>query len=108
MRYENWQKVLYMLLVCAINGCIESALHWYKLYSETLLEKCFELNPYDKCVSNKMVNGKRYFLVKYLDKNKLTHMEAKLLEDLIKNLKTYFGKLLVNRGKQHTYWSIYH
>ena len=31
VRYRNKQKVLYMLLLYAIYGCIESALHWYKL-----------------------------------------------------------------------------
>ena len=34
--YENGQKVLYMEIFQAIYGCIESALRWYELYSETL------------------------------------------------------------------------
>ena len=58
MRYKNRQKVLYMLVLRAINGCIELALKWYKLYSETLMEKGFKLNTYAICVANKLVNGK--------------------------------------------------
>ena len=73
-----------MLVLCAINWCIESALHWYKLYSETLMEKCFELNPYDICVSSKMVNSKQFTLVWYVDENKVSHMEEKLVEGLFK------------------------
>ena len=37
--YENGQKVLYMEILQAIYGCIESALRWYELYSETLKRK---------------------------------------------------------------------
>ena len=80
-----------MFIVCAINGCIESAIHWYKLYSEKLMEKCFEVNPYDICVSNKMVNGKQFILVWYVDENKVSHIEVKLVEGLIKYLINHFG-----------------
>ena len=31
VRYENWKKVLNMLVLRSIYGCIESALQWYKL-----------------------------------------------------------------------------
>ena len=34
-----------------------------KLYSETLTEKVFKLNPYYKCVAHKLVNGKQCTLV---------------------------------------------
>ena len=63
MRYANGQNVSYIFVVCAINGCIESSLQRYKLYSETLVEKCFELNTYDIYVSKQMVNGKKYIHV---------------------------------------------
>ena len=70
MRYENGQKVLDILVLRTIYGCIESALQWYKLYSETLTEKCFELNPYDRCVENKVDNGKQCTLLWYVDEKK--------------------------------------
>ena len=35
VRYENGQKVLYMLVLRDIYGCLELDLQWYKLYSET-------------------------------------------------------------------------
>ena len=76
---KNGQKILYLLVFRAIYGCIESALQRYKLYSEMLMEKCFELNPYDGCVANKMLNGRKCTLVWYVDDNKVSHMEAKLV-----------------------------
>ena len=48
------------------------------------MEKCFELNPYDICVSSKMVNSKQFTLVWYVDENKVSHMEEKLVEGLFK------------------------
>ena len=91
MKYKNGQKVLYMLVLCAIYGCKELALQWYKLYSETFMGKVFELNPYDRCVVNKIMNGKQCTLVWYVDNNKVSHMEAKLVEDLINVIKKNFG-----------------
>ena len=43
----------------SVYGCIESAMLWYNLYTSTLQGMGFELNPYDLCVANKMINGKQ-------------------------------------------------
>ena len=39
--YEKSTKVLYMEILMAIYCCIESALQWYELYSQTLEKECF-------------------------------------------------------------------
>ena len=36
VRYYNGRKLLYVNIIRAIYGCIDSALLWYKLYSEML------------------------------------------------------------------------
>ena len=91
VRYKNGQKVLYMLVLCAIYGRIESALQYYKLYTGIFMAKGFELNPYNRYVADKMVNGKQCTIVWYVENNKVSHMEAKAVKDLIKNLKKNFG-----------------
>ena len=53
MVYENREKILYLKVLQAIYGCIESALFWYNLFSSTLEKMGFEINPYDKCVAKK-------------------------------------------------------
>ena len=68
--------------------------------------KVFKLNPYGICISNKMVNGKQYTLVFYVEDNKVSHMEAKLVEDLFNNLKNHFGELIMTRGKKHKFWGM--
>ena len=56
--YENGVKVLYVQLDKALYGCVQSALLWYELYSSTLIDMGFELNPYDMCVANSMIDSK--------------------------------------------------
>ena len=36
VRYENGQKVLYLRVLRAIYGCIESVMQWYILFKTTL------------------------------------------------------------------------
>ena len=68
------------------------------------MAEVFELNPCDRCVANKILNGKQCTLVWYVDDNKVSHIEAKLVEDLIGDLKNHCGELVVTRGKKHTFW----
>lgn len=43
--YENIHKVLYMQILRSMYGRIEAALLWYNLFSTTLQDMGFELNP---------------------------------------------------------------
>ena len=95
-----------MLVLRAIYGRIEPALQWYKLYSEILTEKGFELIQHGRCVANRLVNGKQFTFVWYVDDRKLSHMEAKVVEYLINDMKNQFGEL-VNKGNKHTFLSMH-
>ena len=67
------------------------------------MEKSFELNPYDKCVMNKIVNVKQCTLLWYMEYNKVLYKEEKVVEDLIINLKKHFGELVVTIGKKNIF-----
>ena len=47
VRYDNGKKILYVNILGYIYGCIDSALLWYTLYSETLDGMGFFINHYD-------------------------------------------------------------
>ena len=70
------------------------------------MEKGFELNPYGRCGVNKMTNGKQFNIVCYVDYNILSHMEAKVVEDLINDLKKHFEDLVVNIGNNNSFWGM--
>ena len=87
MVYEKGRKVLYMEVLQAIYGCIESALRWYELFSETLVKEGWKINPYDKCVANKEINDKQCTIVWYVDDNKVSHVDPEVVTEVIELMK---------------------
>ena len=63
----------------------------------------FELNPYDPCVTNKMINGKQYTIAWYVDDNLLSHHKQKVVDDIIGKIEEHFPGLMVNRGDEHVF-----
>ena len=99
VRFENGKKVLYVQILRALYGMIESALLWYSLYVGVLQEEGFVVNPYDKCVANKMIDGKQCTLGFYVDDNKLSHVDPKVVDGVLEMVEGYFPGLVVERGK---------
>ena len=81
--YERGRKVLYLQLLKALYGCVQSALLWYELFSGTLQGMGYKLNPYDTCIANKMVNGKQCTVAWYVDDNKISHMDPTVVTEVI-------------------------
>ena len=100
---QNGKKVLYVKILRAIYGCIESALLWYQLYVSTLKGMGFKLNPYDKCVANKMINGKQCTIVWYVDDNKISHEDPTVVTEILEAIKGHFGDLVISRGNEHEF-----
>ena len=96
-------KYLYVKVLRALYGCLESALLWYDLYSSTLQKLGFILNDYDKCVANKIINGKQCTVVFNVDDNKISHADPEVVTSVINDISKHFGKLTVSRGKKHDY-----
>ena len=70
-------------------------LHWLSLG--------FKINPYSKCVANKMINGKQWTFVFYVDDNKISHVDKEVVTSIIKAISNHFGELAVSRGNKHDY-----
>ena len=92
---ENGKKVLYLRLLKALYGCMRSALLWYEIFVSTLQKQGFELNPYDACVANKMINGKQCTIAWYVDNNKISHINPAVVTAVIEHIESKFGKLTV-------------
>jgi len=100
---ESGKRVLYLRLLKALYGCVKSALLWYELFTETLIGMGFELNPYDPCVANSMINGKQCTIAWYVDDNKILHVSPKVVTRIVEAIEARFGKMTVVRGKQHLF-----
>ena len=74
----------------AIYGCIKSVLLWNNLFSTILEGLGFKINPYDRCVSNKVIEGTQCTIAWYMDENKLSHKNLEVISDIINEVKKMF------------------
>ena len=100
---EKGKKVIYLQLLKALYGCLRSALLWYELYTSKIQGMGFELNPYDMCVANKVINEKQCTIGYYVDDNIATHVEEEVLSDIIDVVKSEVGAITVSRGNTHNF-----
>jgi hypothetical protein len=101
---ENGKKVLYLQLLKALYGCIESAMLWYEPFAGTLKDMGFVLSPYNNlCVANKMIDGKQCTIAWYVDDLKISHMKKSVVLEILKVIESKFGTLKVTHGKSRTY-----
>ena len=70
--------------------------------------KGFELNPYDRCTANKMINGNQMTIVWHVDDVKASHVEKNVLEEYVLYLRSIYddkeiGTLKANYGPRHEF-----
>jgi len=77
--------MLYVQLKKDLYGTLQAALLFWKLLSNTLQEWGFKINDYERCISNKMINGKQCTIIWHVDDLKISHEKKAVVEDLLKN-----------------------
>jgi hypothetical protein len=100
---ENGQRILYVRLLKALYGCVKSALLWYQLFTGSLKEMGFVLNPYDPCVANSTIDGKQCTVAWYVDDNKISHVDPAVVTGVIDKIEERFDKMTITRGREHTF-----
>jgi hypothetical protein len=103
---EKGKRVLYMHILKAIYGMLVSAMLFYQKLSADLVDFGFEINPYDPCVANKVVEGKQLTVCWHIDDLKASHMDPTAIDSFAewaKKLYGSIGELKVHRGKIHEY-----
>ena len=100
---DNGKKVLFLQLKKALYGCVKSALLWYRLFRDTLQDLGFVLNPYDPCVANANIKGSQCTIVWYVDDNKISHKDPKVVADLVQRIEAKFGHMMKTQGDEHEF-----
>ena len=104
---KSGNDILYVELTKALYGTCQAALLFWKNLSSFLIDELgFTLNKYDKCVANKLINGKQCTIIWHVDDLKMLHVSGEVLETIIKRLDEKYGNeapLTVNRGTVHEY-----
>jgi hypothetical protein len=106
--YEGKHRVLYVRMLKALYGMLISSLLYYKKFRKDIESIGFEINPYDICVANRVLNGKQHTVTWHVDDLKSSHVDPKINDEFgIWCNSTYGSKDLGNvkivRGKVHDY-----
>jgi len=88
-----------------------ASLLYYCKFVRSLTYVGFKLNPYDRCVANKMIEGTQMTICFHVDDCKLSHHKPKVMDDMIAYLRQEYesifeygsGEMTVSRGKKHKY-----
>ena len=76
--FERGQKVIYVQVMRAIYGMLQSALLWYKKFRKDLEGHGFKFNPYDPCVANKRIAGSQQTIRFHVDDLLSSHRKRKV------------------------------
>ncbi|KAG7344877.1 hypothetical protein IV203_032408 [Nitzschia inconspicua] len=98
---KNSFKTPSVCFLKALFRCVKSVLLRYNHFASTLMDMGFELNPYDPCVANKMVNGKQCTVAWYVDDNKISHIDPQVVTNVITALEGHIGEMTVTSGCCH-------
>jgi hypothetical protein len=104
---ERGKPVIYVELAKALYGTLQAALLFWQNLSDFLIKELgYEMNPYDKCVVNKIIDGSQSTILWHVDDLKISHVSAKVNDLIIAKLEERYGQegpLSVTRGKVHDY-----
>ena len=97
-------RMLYVRLNKALYGMLQAALLFYKELRGWLEDAGFEMNPYDSCVANKIVEGSQITICWHVDDLGVSHKS----EDVMTAFAVAMGKkwgngTIIKRGKVFYY-----
>ena len=72
-----------MKLCKVLYGCLKSALLFYRKLWSDLHSNDFVMNPYDPCISNKIIDGKQMTITWHVDDLKISHTTDATITDVI-------------------------
>jgi hypothetical protein len=102
-----------LLVQCqnALYGTMVASLLYYRKFTKSLMSVGFEINLYDPCVANKIVNGMQMTICFHVDDCKLSHCSSRANNNMIDWLRQEYesifedgsGEMTVSRGRVHKY-----
>jgi hypothetical protein len=105
------KTMLYVRLQNALYGIMKAALLYYERFVRDILGIGSELNPYDPCVTNKMVKGKQLTIAWHVDDLKVSHVLPSVVTRMAEWLKSQYeqlfddgsGAMTIHQGKKQDY-----
>ena len=88
-------KVVYLKLQKALYGTIKAARLFFDNLSSTLSDMGFTPNPYDICVTNKIINDTQCTITWHVDDLKISHKDPTVVSNIIKEIEKVYGEMTV-------------
>ncbi len=83
---------------------MKSALLFYRKLIKELKEMGFEINPYNPCAANKVVNGTHITVRWHVDDLMISHISRREIMEFVRRIKDIYGdNLAENVGMTHDY-----
>jgi hypothetical protein len=106
--YEGKHKVLYVRMMKALYGMMIASILYYKKFRKDIKEIGFEINPYDICVANIIIDGKQQTVTWHVDDLKSSHMNKKVNDEFHNWCENKYGSdkaghVKVTQGDKHDY-----
>ena len=76
--------MLYVEILRALYGMLESALLWYTKFRKDLEGEGFVFNAYDPCVANKLVREAQMTIKFHIDDLMSSHIDPTVNDDFLK------------------------
>jgi hypothetical protein len=108
---EGKGEVLYVVMLKALYGMLQSFLLCYKKFRQDIEDIGFEINPYDPCVTNQMIDGNQHTLTWHVDDVKSSHVDSRVNNEFYHWLQAMYVsdgivQVKVPRGPKHDYLAI--
>ena len=87
----------------ALYGCVQSVRLWYNTFSGFLETIGFKKNETDKCVMNRMVNGKQLTVMIYVDDLLITCESQEAIQELTEQLRLEYGEIKLQQERDMSY-----
>jgi hypothetical protein len=97
--YRGMTPVLFVIVTNVMYGILQAALLFCEKLVNDLKTIGFEVNPYDPCVANRMVNGIQHTVTWYVDDVKSSVADPAVNDEFIDWLDQIYGSHITGRVK---------
>ena len=102
-QFVNDDGTIIVKLNKALYGCVQSSRLWYEHLVGTLEGMGFERNPMDKCVLNKVVDGKQCTVCVHVDDLLITCELDEVIDSIYGQLQERYKEVKIQRGPKVSY-----
>ena len=96
-----------MKLKKALYGTLQTAMLFWKTLTAKLVRMGFVVNPYDKCIANKVIGERQCTILWHVDDIKVSHVDSQVISEVLGELEKEYRKeapLTVSCGKSTITW----